>query len=261
MFTHAIVRTPGCSLIHGITSANSGTPVYAKALEQHAGYVDALTRCGVEVTILEADERFPDSTFVEDTAVLTERCAIITNPGANSRKGEEIAIKEAVSTLYANIESIKPPGTVEGGDVMRVQDHFYVGLSERTNAGGAHQLIHLLEIYGYSGSTIALQEMLHLKTGLAYLEDNTLLAAGEFIDHPEFRQFNKITIDASECYAANCIRVNDYVIVPSGYPRAQTAIEQAGYRTIAVDVSEFRKLDGGLSCLSLRFEVPSLHGA
>lgn len=232
--------------------------MHDKALEQHAMYVDALMQCGVKVTKLEADEGFPDSTFVEDTAVLTETCAIVSNLGAESRKGEERAIKEVLSGFYTNIERIKAPGTLEGGDVMRVKDHFYIGLSERTNAIGAQQCIQLLGSYGYSGSTIPLKDVLHLKTGLAYLGRNTLLVAGEFIDNPKFRQFDRIIIDASKHYAANCIRVNDYVLVPAGYPKTLTAIEQAGYQTIAVDVSEFRKLDGGLSCLSLRFQVNTL---
>jgi dimethylargininase len=257
MFTHAIVKKPAHSLIHGITSASLGKPVYEKALEQHAMYVDALTRCGVKVIKLNADERFPDSTFVEDTAVLTETCAIVSNPGAKSRKGEERTIKEVLSRFYTNIKCIEAPGTLEGGDVMRVKDHFYIGLSERTNAIGAQQCLQLLGSYGYSGSTIALKDMLHLKTGLAYLGRDTLLVAGEFIENPEFRQFDRIIIDALEHYAANCIRVNDYVLVPAGYPKTLIAIEQAGYQTITVDVSEFRKLDGGLSCLSLRVqEIP-----
>lgn len=254
MFTHAIVRTPGRSLVNGITSANLGTPVYEKALEQHTRYIEALKRCGVEVTVLEADDRFPDSTFVEDTALLTKTCAIITNPGAEERKGEELEIKEVLKRFYANIECIEPPGTVEGGDVMMVADHFYVGLSERTNEAGTERLIKLLEKYGYTGSTVLLKNFLHLKTGLAYLERNNLLVAGEFINNSIFGRFNNIIIDESESYAANCIWVNDYVLVPAGFPKTKAAIEQAGYQTIAVDVSEFRKLDGGLSCLSLRSE-------
>ncbi|UCH95105.1 MAG: N(G),N(G)-dimethylarginine dimethylaminohydrolase [Candidatus Aminicenantes bacterium] len=253
MFKHAIVRRPGESLLDGITSASLGKPDYEKALQQHDKYIEALRSCGVEVTILEAEEHYPDSVFIEDTAVLTEKCAIITNPGAPSRQGEEISIKEALKKFYTNIESISAPGTLEGGDVMRVGDHFYVGLSARTNEEGAGQFAEILNKYGYTVSRVKMKKFLHLKTGLAYLENNNLLTAGEFIDHPEFKKFNRIVIDESEGYAANCIWVNDVVLVPMGYAKAKVAIEAAGYQTLAVDVSEFRKLDGGLSCLSLRF--------
>jgi len=253
MFKHAIVRRPGESLVDGITTAGLGKPDYEKALGQHDKYIEALRSCGVEVTILEAEEQFPDSVFVEDTAVLTEKCAVITNPGACSRQGEEVSIKETLKKFYTNIESITAPGTLEGGDVMRVGDHFYVGLSARTNEEGARQFANILNNYGYTVSNVKMEKFLHLKTGLAYLENNNLLTAGEFINRPGFETFNRIMIDGAEGYAANCIWVNQVVLVPMGYPKAKAAIEALGYKTLAVDVSEFRKLDGGLSCLSLRF--------
>ncbi|NIM18524.1 MAG: N(G),N(G)-dimethylarginine dimethylaminohydrolase [Candidatus Aminicenantes bacterium] len=252
-FKNAIVRRPGRSLVGGITSANLGKPDYELALQQHGKYIDALKRCGVEVTILEADERYPDSVFVEDTAVLTEKCAVITYPGAASRQGEEVSIKEALTKFYTTIECIEAPGTLDGGDVMMVGEHFYVGLSERTNEEGARQFAEILDKYGYTVSNVFMEKFLHLKSGLAYLENNNLLVAGEFINHPEFEKFNRIIIDESESYAGNCIWVNDVVLVPLRYPKTKIAIEQAGYKVIEVDVSEFRKLDGGLSCLSLRF--------
>lgn len=253
MFKHAIVRRPGESLMHGITLASLGKPDYKKALQQHDKYIEALIRCGVEVTILEAEEQYPDSVFVEDTAVLTEKCAVVSIPGASSRRGEEISIKETLKKFYTNIESVTAPGTLEGGDVMRVKDHFYVGLSARTNEEGARQFTDILNKYKYTVSTIKMKKFLHLKTGLAYLENNNLLTAGEFINHPGFETFNRIDIDDLERYAANCIWVNNVVLVPIGFPRTKAAIETLGYKTLEVDVSEFRKLDGGLSCLSLRF--------
>jgi dimethylargininase len=240
-------------LIEGITSTNLGKPDYARALQQHDGYINALKSCGVTVKILEPEEQFPDAVFVEDTAVLTERCAIITNPGAPSRQGEEITIKEALKEFYTNMETITAPGTLEGGDVMRVGDHFYVGLSARTNEDGFRQFAGILNKYRYTASAVKLEKFLHLKTGLAYLENNNLLVAGEFVEHEEFKKFKRIIIAESEGYAANCIWVNDAVLVPIGYPRTKEAISKAGYKVMEVDVSEFRKLDGGLSCLSLRF--------
>ena len=253
MFNNAMVRRPGSSLVKGITSANLGKPDYERALEQHDKYIEALKSCGVQVTVLEPAERFPDSVFVEDAAVLTEKCAVITNPGAPSRRGEEISIKEALKSFYSCIETISAPGTLDGGDIMRVENHFYIGLSARTNEAGAGQLANILNKYGYTVSKVKMEKFLHLKSGLAYLENNNLLVAGEFIHHQEFEKFNRIIVREPEGYAANCIWVNDVVLVPLGFPKTKAAVERAGYNVLTVDVSEFRKLDGGLSCLSLRF--------
>jgi len=254
MFKNAIVRRPGHSLVKGITSAPElGKPDYGLAIKQHDVYIEALKSCGVEVTVLEADERFPDSCFIEDVAVCTKEFAMIAKPGASSRKGEEKEIIEVIKKFYNNLEYIKEPGTLEGGDVMMVKDHFYVGLSKRANREGAKQLIKALEKYRISGSIVEMSEMLHLKSSLAYLEDNVLLVAGEFIDNVEFGKFNKIVVDEDETYSANCIRVNDYVLVPAGYPKTKEKIETAGLKVIVVDTSEYRKVNGGLSCLSLRF--------
>ncbi len=252
-FSKAVVRKPGRSLINGLTTANLGTPDYEKALEQHAQYCQALETCGLKVVVLEANEQYPDSTFVEDTALLTPQCAIITNPGAASRTGETADVRPVLERYYENIETIETPGTVEGGDIMMVGPHFYIGLSQRTNLDGAQQMIAILERYGLSGSLVELEKVLHLKTGLAYLENGNLVAAGAFLDKQEFQAFDILAIDDEESYAANCIWVNDKVLIPKGFPRAKKTISQAGYATLEVDVSEFRKLDGGLSCLSLRF--------
>lgn len=254
MFKNAIVRRPGHSLVNGITSAPElGKPDYGLAIKQHDAYIEALKSCGVEVTVLKADERFPDSCFVEDVAVCTKKFAVITNPGTPSRKGEEKEIIEVIKKFYNDIECIKKPGTLEGGDVMMVKNHFYIGLSKRTNREGAEQLIKVLGKYGMSGSIVEISEMLHLKSGLAYLEDNVLLVTGEFINNLEFKKFNKIIIDKEETYSANCIRVNDYVLIPAGYPKTKEKIKAAGFKAIVVDTSEYRKVNGGLSCLSLRF--------
>jgi dimethylargininase len=240
-------------MVHGLTTSHIGKPDYRKALIQHAAYVSALESCTVIVTVLDADPGFPDGCFVEDTAVLTGRCAIIDNPGEPSRKGEITAIEDVLRSFYSDIEHIQNPGTLEGGDVMQVKNHFYIGLSRRTNNEGAQQLIGFLEKYGYTGSVINMNEMLHLKTGLAYLGKNVLLAAGEFVHHPGFDAFHRIEINSREAYAANCLGVNDCVFVPRGFRTTREAVEKAGFSVVQLDMSEFQKLDGGLSCLSLRF--------
>lgn len=253
MFKRAILRTPSKSMISGLSTANLGIPNYELALVQHKKYIEALTLCNLEVIVLPPLEAFPDSTFVEDVALLTDNCAIITNPGAESRKGEILNIGNELNKHYNNIEQIKNPGTIEAGDIMMVGSHFYIGLSERTNENGANQMINILNKYGKTGSIVSLEKVLHLKTGLAYIENNNLVACGEFLTKTEFQKFNILEIDESESYAANCIWVNNKVILPLGYPNARKKIEQACYDIIEVDVSEFKKLDGGLSCLSLRY--------
>jgi dimethylargininase len=151
------------------------------------------------------------------------------------------------------IEFIQSPGTLEGGDVMMVGNHFYVGRSNRTNEEGIRQFIEILNKYGYTGSEVPLEEVLHLKTGVNYIENNNMLVSGEFVEKPEFKTYNKIIVPEEEAYGANCIWINGTVIVPEGYPAVNDAVRKAGYQTILVDTSEYRKLDGGLSCLSLRF--------
>lgn len=253
MFKRAIVRTPGKSMVNGLTSAELGPPSYEKALVQHVEYIKALEECGLDVLVLRENEHYPDSTFVEDVALLTGDCAIITNPGAVSRRGETAEIKEILKNYYINIEEVRGPGTVEAGDIMMVGTHFYIGLSGRTDENGAQQVIEYLQNYGMTGSVVKLEKVLHLKTGVVYLEHNNLLACGEFVSKEEFQKFNILEIDKDESYAANCIWVNDRVLIPKGYPKARQTIESAGYSILEVDVSEFRKIDGGLSCLSLRF--------
>ena len=253
MFETAIVRRPGKSMVRGLTTAELGSPDYQKALLQHKEYINVLKECGLEVLILPEDEQYPDSTFVEDVALLTKTHAIITNPGAPSRRGETTEIKKVLREFYTTIVEVKEPGRVEAGDIMMVDSHFYIGISNRTNRDGAQQVIAYLEEYGMSGSVVELEKVLHLKTGVAYLEHNNLVACGEFVTNAEFQRFNILEIDEDESYAANCVWVNERVLIPKGYPKAKETVESAGYETNEVDVSEFRKLDGGLSCLSLRF--------
>lgn len=253
MFSKAIVRRPSPSLIDGLTTADLGVPDYQRACAQHVAYIAALERCGLEVMVLPADESFPDSVFVEDVALLTRQGAIITRPGAPSRRGETAVLPPILTPFFTQIEAIQPPGTLEAGDVMMVGDHFYIGLSERTNQAGAEQLIHILAGWGLSGSLVQLNEMLHLKTGVAYLEQNRLLVAGEFVGHAQFASFEQLVVPPEEQYAANCIWVNGRVIMPAGFPQTESMIAQAGYEVIPLAMSEFQKLDGGVSCLSLRF--------
>ena len=240
-------------MLEGLTEAGMGLPDYDLACEQHQGYIAALEQCGVQVTILPPLETYPDSCFVEDVALITSKCAILTSPGATSRRGEVKHIAEAVEEFYPSLEQINLPGTVEAGDIMMVDEHFYIGLSARTNVQGAEQLIDILGKYNLTGSMVEMSELLHLKTGVSYLESNNLLTFGELHNNPIFKQFKCIEISADESYAANSVWINGTVLVPKGFPKALKAIKQLGYQTREIAMSEFQKLDGGLSCLSLRF--------
>lgn len=253
MFSKAIVRIPAKSLADGISSAGLGKPDYQLTLDQHGHYVEALKSCGLEVTVIDADDRYPDSMFIEDTALLVPRCAIVTYPGAEARRGEVDAVASQLAGFYDRIDAIQSPGTVDAGDIMMVGEHCYIGLSERTNAEGASQMIGYLQAAGYNGSTISISESLHLKSSVSYLENNNLAVTGELCDKSEFADFNRIEIDQSERSAANCVWINDHVLIASGKPQTTEEIRALGYSMIELDVSEFEKLDGGLSCLSLRF--------
>jgi len=252
-FTKAIVRTPCEKITEGLSSAYLGLPDHSLALYQHGKYVEALQICGLNVRVLPADHQYPDSTFVEDTALLTPGMAVITNPGAPSRQGEVTDMGRVVGQYYDNVAHIKMPGTLEAGDVMIAGSHYFIGLSERTNENGAVQLISILEAHGMSGSVVNISGMLHLKSGVSYLENNILLAVDALGEHPAFSHFDIIPVPDNEAYAANSLWLNGTVLVPEGYPVTLENIRSADYETIVLDVSEFRKLDGGLSCLSVRF--------
>ena len=256
MFKNCIVRKPCKALVNGITSGlYPGVPDFELAQKQHDHYIECLKQCGVEVTVLPPLEEYPDSVFVEDPAVITRSCAIIANPGAPSRNGEKNEILPAIREFFddEHIHFIEEPGNLDGGDVMMVGDHFYVGLSARTNEEGIRQFGEILGKYGMTCSQVPLEEVLHLKTGVNYIENNNMLVSGEFVTKPDFEKYNKILIPEGEEYAANCIWMNGKVIVPEGYPGVAKLVEEAGYEVILCDTSEYRKLDGGLSCMSLRF--------
>ena len=252
-YRRAIVKQPSVTLKDGLRENNRGAPDYALAMRQHAAYVAALRSCGLTVHVLAADADYPDSVFVEDTAVLTEHLAVIARPGALSRRGETEAVAHMVAGFYGNVMHITAPGTLDGGDVLQVGKHVYVGLSRRTNRQGIGQFREMLAPYGYAVSGVPLRRMLHLKTGAACVGERMLVLTGELAAQPLFQEYDIIVLGREEGYAANCLRINDRLILPAGYPSARQKLAALGVDIIPVDTSEFRKLDGGLSCLSLRF--------
>jgi dimethylargininase len=284
MFTKALVRPPAPNFAEGLTTSGLGAPDYQRALAQHKAYCAALERCGLTLTRLEADSDYPDSTFVEDTAVIAERCAVLINPRAPSRAGEVASIRRVLADLFPAISEIQSPGTLDGGDVCEAGNHFFIGVSSRTNEAGAQQLAELLAQHGYTTTLVDIRtpdamksepgadrgpqagsplgvvdatgsglDILHLKSGLAYLGDNRLVVIDALANRAEFSGCDLIRMNSDEEYAANCVRVNDQVLVAAGYPRFEGRLRELGYQTIALEMTEFQKMDGGLSCLSLRF--------
>ncbi len=256
MFRNAIVRPPGPNFAEGLTTATLGPPILAKALEQHEKYCEALRTCGLTLTRLQPLLRYPDSTFVEDAAVLTARLAVIARPGAAPRRGEVTGIRRALTRWYSSLCEVAPPGTLDGGDVCQAGSTFLIGISERTNEDGAEQLAGFLAQKEYSSVLMDIRNargLLHLKSGLAYLGDDRLVAVDALADCAALEQYEIVRVDASENYAANSVRVNDHVLLAAGHPLLEDSLRGLGYSVITLDVSEFRKMDGGLSCLSLRF--------
>ena len=256
MYTRAIVRPPATTFTQGLTSAALGPPHLPAALAQHESYCEALERCGLDVIVLDPDARFPDSTFVEDTAILTPYAAVLTRPGASSREGEVPGIAEALGEYFEEFHHIRAPGTLDGGDVCQAEDHFFIGVSQRTNEAGATQLAQALEKYDFASTFVDIRgahDLLHLKSGLAWIGDGRLVMHASLAARSAFGEFERIVVDRDETYAANCVYVNDHVLVPDHHPRLADELARNGYGVILVAMSEFQKMDGGLSCLSLRF--------
>lgn len=255
-YTNVIVRTPSKSMIEGLRREDTGQPDYELALKQHQAYIDAIRSIGVEVDVLPPLEEYPDACFVEDVATVTEKMAIVTNPGAASRNGEKEHIVEALKKYYPeeHIHFITE-GFVEGGDVVRVDDHFYLGKTERSNEAGRKQYIEILEKYGYTGSEEETDSGLHIGCDMMYIQNNNLVITGDLLKNPVFDKYNKVIASEEEAYAANVAWINGTVLMAQGYPNLQKKIEDLGYNVITLDNSEFKKIDGSITCLSLRFKA------
>ena len=255
-FAKAIVRPPGGNFAAGLTTAGLGLPDLGLALAQHEAYRDALRQCGLEVIELPPDDRHPDSTFVEDAAVLVAPGAIIARPGAPVRRGETADIRTALLPYFPRPASIHAPGTLDGGDICDTGGIVLIGLSERTNEAGARQLAAWLEGLGLESRSIDIRGTsgtLHLKSGIASLGEGRLGVVEALSGRPELSGFEEIRVPAGEEYAANCLRINDAFLVPAGHPRFSAVLRSLGRPIIELEMSEFKKMDGGLSCLSLRF--------
>lgn len=250
----AIVCPPSTTFADGLTTAGLGRPDLVLAREQHDAYCATLEDLGVELVRLAPDDAFPDSTFVEDTSVVTERGVIVTRPGAPSRRGETAAVREALTRLGVAVTALGGPGTVDGGDICQVGARFLIGRSDRTDAAGARELATALAAAGHDALDVEVPsgELLHLKSGLSWLGGDAVVAVGALAGHPALRGLRVVPVDAAEAYAANCIALNGGVVLPAGFPVLAGRIRDLGIDVREVAVSEFHRMDGGVSCLSVR---------
>jgi dimethylargininase len=251
-YTQAITRVPCRNFANGISTANFGEPDYNTMLKQHENYVSTLRSLGLDVEVLSPLLDFPDSHFVEDVAVVTPDVAIITNPGAKARTKETEFIVAELSE-YRDLIYIQAPGTLDGGDILMIDAHFFIGVSDRTNLEGANQIAYILDQLGNSCSLVPVGQGLHLKSSVNYIGKNSLIISRDFSTRPEFHNYEKIVVDPNEEYTCNTLWINDTLLFPKGYHNTKQKLTSLYQKIIELDVSEARKMDGGLTCLSLRF--------
>jgi dimethylargininase len=247
----ALVRPPGDSFRHALSAQQPPPTIDVDlARRQHAAYCAALREVGLALIELPPEEAYPDACFVQDTAVVYGQMAVVARLGAQSRRGEEAAVREALAG-HRRLAEIRPPATLEGGDVLLIGSRVFVGLSARTNAGGFAQLRDLLELEGASVHALEVAQGLHLLSGCTYLGRGILLAAGAWADLPDFAGLDVVRVPPEEAAAANALGLDDCVVLPAGYPGTAALIRQRGFQVLSVDLSEFAKADGGATCLSV----------
>lgn len=220
------------------------------ARAQHEDYVQALRHLECEVLELPVELNLPDSVFVEDTAFILPEVAVITRPGADSRKPETESIIRALSPLK-RLVSIQEPATIDGGDVLVLGKRIFVGLSTRSNQEAIDQLNSLLGEYGYIVIGVQLHDCLHLKSAVSRLDDHTLLINKNWLDTHHFTDFRLIEVHPDEPFAANCLPVGGTIIYPTTFPKTCVRLEEAGYNVLTIDVSELAKAEGAVTCCSL----------
>jgi dimethylargininase len=225
-----------------------------KAIAQHRAYEACLTDLGAHITSLPADPEFPDGVFVEDPAIVLDEVAIITRPGAESRRGEIESIAQALSH-FRELRNIREPATLEGGDVICIGKTLYVGLSRRTNEEGIAQLAELLKPFDYRVVPVNVNGCLHLKSGACWAGGNTILANREWIDASQFRSFKIIDVPDDEPSAADVLPISNVLLVPENFSHTREILEAKGIKVRPIDVSELQKAEAGVTCMSLLFNV------
>lgn len=253
-FSHAITRMPSASSIDGLRAVDTGRPDLVRFRQHHDAYIGALESTGALVTQLPALEAFPDSVFVEDAALCLPEVAIALRPGAPSRQGEAVAMRPALAEFYDNVIAIEGPGCIEGGDILTTEREILVGTSARTDAAGIESLRRLLGAWSYTVREVHTPaKVLHFKTDCALLDEETILATQRLSASGCFQGYDVIHTAPGEEASANAVRFNEIVLMPSGFPRTSEVLSKRGYNIKEIGNTEAAKLDGGMSCLSLRF--------
>ena len=247
---HAIVREPGTTFPRCITSHPLRNSISVSlARKQHQNYCKILVELGLEVIYLPRDDDYPDSCFVEDNAVIHDKKALITRMGAVNRRGEELAVEEVLND-YLKTKRAASPAIIEGGDVIHLSDRLICGVTQRTNVAGTHQMEKWLDVLVESWRD---PTIVHLKSYVTYLGHNTMIATKTYNTHPLLKDFRILVVENDESYAANTLTIDNTVLIPDGFPKAQTMIKDAGFEVISLEMSEFQKCEGALTCLSLIF--------
>ena len=253
-FTHAITRRPPLSAVHGLRAEDVGNPDSDVLMRHHDAYVLALRQAGVDVSVLDALEEFPDSLFVEDTALCLQEGAVVLRPGAPTRFGESMAMAPHLGDVYSDVRQLTGAGFVEGGDILTTETEILVGRSARTNAEGIAELREAVASWGYTVREVTTPPgVLHFKSDCSLLDGSTILSTPRLSASGCFEGYTVVDVAEGEEPAANSIRVNDVVFMPSGFPLTTERVRDAGFVVIELENSECQKIDGGLSCLSLRF--------
>jgi len=253
-FTRAVTRRPSASIVNGLRAEDLGTPDLAKMKEAHAHYVATLKRTGAEVIELPALDEYPDAVFVEDTALCLPQGAVMMRPGASTRMGEVAEMEPTLRRLYDDVRRIEGPGHIEGGDILVTGREILVGRSDRTDAAGVAELTEIVSEWGHKLREVFTPPgVLHFKTDCSLLDGETILATKRLDASGCFEGYRVLHTAEGEEAAANSIRFNQFVLCPAGFPRTAEMLSNAGYEVVEISNSECAKLDGGMSCLSLRF--------
>ena len=252
-FGHAMTLAPALSAINGLRSEDRGAVDIGVMIKQHRDYIEALKYAGAEVTELNALAEFPDAQFVEDTALCLPGVVIMMRPGAASRRGEVAPMRDVLSKRFDNIEDISE-GYIEAGDILTTPTEILVGLSSRTDVEGTKQLQSILQRYGFSVRVFNTPpEVLHFKSDCSLIDDSCLLSTKRLASSGCFAGYNVLLVPEGEEEAANMIRYNEHIIMAKGFYKTEEMLKENGFNVLTVANSECAKIDGGMSCLSLRF--------
>jgi len=255
-FTHALCREPASSVSGGLRLEDTGNPDPALLARQHEIYIEALIEAGVTVNTMPARESFPDSVFVEDAALMLGGTALLLNPGAPSRAGEPAVLKEDGADYVHDMLSAQWDGFVDGGDILAFDDMIIVGLSRRTQEAGVTNLAQVVGAYNYTVRTVQTpRDILHFKSHCSVLNGTTALSTQSLADTGCFEGFDVLITPEDEPQGANVIRVNDKVIMPAEAPKTAALLKANGFDVLPVPTSEVAKIDGAVSCCSLRYSL------